>query len=222
MVAPENPPAPATTEGMRWKSALASLGQYLRPDAAHFPQRAAYLKADTGRSAAFKAYLDQQGRGPIVGIAWGSYGAKIGHHKSLDLKAWGDILRTPNVRFVDLQYGDTAQERAEASAALGVSIIHIPDLDLREDIDGAAALTAVCDLVISVSNTAVHLAAGLGVPTWVMVPRAAGNLWYWMWDTDRTPWYPSVRIFRQSRPGYWGDVLNDVKGRLEEYLAASA
>ncbi len=122
------------------------------------------------------------------------------------------------VRFVDLQYGDTADERAAVEAELGVSLIHVPELDLREDIDGVAALIAACDLVISISNTTVHLAAALGKPTWVLVPASAGNLWYWMRDTDRSPWYASAVIFRQKIRGEWRDIIETVKDRLKDYL----
>jgi ADP-heptose:LPS heptosyltransferase len=137
----------------------------------------------------------------------------------LDLREWAPILRTPGVRFVDLQYGDTAQERAAVEAELGISLIHVPDLDLREDLDGVASLIGACDLVISISNTTVHLAAALGTPTWVLVPAAAGNLWYWMRDTDRSPWYASAVIVRQKVRGQWADIIQDVKGRLDTYLA---
>lgn len=220
VVPKQDPPHPATSgAGIRWHSALASLGQYLRADAASFPRRESYLRADTARATQYRAYLDTLGKGPVVGISWGSRNPKLGRHKTLDLRAWAPVLQTPGVRFVDLQYGDTAEERAAAEAALGISLIHVPDLDLREDIDGVAALISACDLVISISNTTVHLAAALGKPTWVLVPAAAGNLWYWMRDTDRSPWYASAVILRQKVRGKWDDIIEDVKIRLKDYLS---
>ncbi|MBY0511388.1 MAG: tetratricopeptide repeat protein, partial [Rhodospirillaceae bacterium] len=220
VVPKENPPHPETSNAdIRWHSALANLGRYLRADAASFPKRESYLREDAARAAEYRAYLDTQGKGPIVGISWGSRNPKLGRHKTLDLRAWAPILETPGVRFVDLQYGDTAEERAAVEAELGIALTHVPDLDLREDIDGVSALISVCDLVISISNTTVHLAAALGRPTWVLVPATAGNLWYWMRDTDHSPWYASAVIFRQKTRGQWDEIIREVKSRLDEYLA---
>ena len=222
-VVKRNPADAATSRtDIGWHSPLASLGRWLRPDAASFPKRESYLIADKARAAGYRALLSERGKpGPIVGISWVSRSPKIGRHKTLDLDQWAPILRLPGVQFVDLQYGDTAAERAAVEADLGVAITHIPDLDLREDIDGVAALAAACDLVISVSNSTVHLAASLGRPTWVLVPASAGNLWYWMRGCDRSPWYPSATIFRQAELGNWRDVLADIESRLKAFSARS-
>lgn len=216
----QDPAHPETSRSdIRWHSPLASLGRYLRPDAASFPKRDAYLIADAARTSQYRAQLEGLGAGPVIGISWISRAPRIGRHKTLDILQWAPILKTRGVQFVDLQYGDTAAERAVAQSELNASITHLDDLDLREDIDGTVALTAACDLVISVSNTTVHLAAALGKPTWIMVPAAAGNLWYWMHNTPHTPWYPSATIFRQRTLGQWDGTIQDIKNMLDSYLA---
>ncbi len=198
---------------------MASLGRWLRPDAASFPARASYLVPDEARRARYRAHMEATGKtGPIVGISWVSANLKIGRHKTLNLHQWAPILKVPGVRFIDLQYGDTTAERAAVEADLGIHIEHIPDLDLREDIDGVAALAAACDLVISVSNTTVHLAAALGRPTWILVPASTGNLWYWMRGGDQTPWYKTASIFRQTERAAWDDVIVRIEGRLRAFL----
>jgi tetratricopeptide (TPR) repeat protein len=223
MVPKQEPPHPATSgPGIRWHTALAGLGQYLRPDAASFPKKAAYLRADAAKVAQYRDLLGRDGRKPVVGISWTSRAPRIGHHKTLDLRQWAPILQTPGVRFVDLQYGDTTTERAALRAELGVEITHIEGLDLRDDLDGLAALISACDLVISVSNTTVHLAAALGKPTLIMVPAAAGNLWYWMRDTSHTPWYVTATIFRQKTLGEWSDTIQEVKKTLDSHLDSRA
>ncbi len=113
---------------------------------------------------------------------------------------------------MDLQYGDTVAERAQA----GFDLVHLDDLDLFGDIDGLAALITACDRVVSVSNTTAHLASALGIPTAVVVPFGNGQLWYWGNDGTRTPWYPSARIFRQREAGQWDDVLASV---AQEFIA---
>ena len=226
-VAKSDPPDPATLRSdIRWHSSIASLGRWLRPDEESFPKRTSYLVPDSQRRLRYRALLEgaplQSGAGPIVGISWGSSNPRIGQHKSLNLGQWAPILRVPGVRFVDLQYGDTSSARAAVESELGVTIAHIPGLDLREDLDGLAALAAACDLVISVSSTTAHLAAAVGCPTWIMVPATAGSLWYWMQGTDRTPWYPAVTIFRQAKLSQWQEVIAEVEGRLRAFTPGSS
>lgn len=87
--------------------------------------------------------------------------------------------------------------------------------DLRPEATGArdfresAELFAGLDLVITVDTVAAHLAGSIGVPTWVLLP-AVGTDWRWLRETDTSPWYPSVRLFRQTAPGDWGSVLERV------------
>ncbi len=219
-----NPPDPATlNRDIRWHIPIGNLGGRLRPSLESFPQRRSYLKADETRRNTYRAILEREARGDmIVGISWRSMNTKLGPSKTLNLREWQSILKAPGVRFVDLQYGDTTEERAAAEAEMGVSLVHVPDLDLRVDVDGVAALATACDLIISVSNTTVHLASALGMPTWILVPASVGNIWYWMRDGERTPWYETARIFRQSSPGDWSDVLQTVQERLKAFIAERA
>ncbi len=219
-VARQNPPHPMTQRAdIKWQSPLGSLGRWLRPDRNSFPADRATLVVDDGRKRAYRRHLEAAGAGPMIGISWISSNPNIGRHKTLALEQWAPILQIPGVRFVDLQYGNTSAEREAIEAALGVHIQHIPDLNLREDIDGVAALAAACDIVISVSNTTAHLAAAVGTPTWVLVPAFTGTLWYWMREGTQTPWYPIVSIFRQARQGEWCDVLGNIAARLKEAAA---
>lgn len=222
VVARCDPPDARTTQpDIRWQTPLANLGRWLRPDVETFPKRTSYLCADAARSALYRARLTADAPRLVVGISWASANERIGKLKSLALAQWSGVLKIPGICFVDLQYGDTAAERARVEAALGVHITHFDDLDLRADVDGVAALAQACDLVISVSNTTVHLAAALGRPTWVLVPANAGNLWYWMRGADHTPWYPSVTIFRQAKPGDWQESLAAVERKLQNAVTAN-
>src|SRR5205823_4489845 len=135
------------------------------------------------------------------------------------LADWAAVLNIPGVRFVNLQYGDTAQERAKCKRSLGVALQTMPDLDLTKDIDGLAALIAACDLVVTVSNTTAHLAGGLGVPTWVLVPSGNAKLWYWGPAGDTTPWYSSLKLFRQTAPREWDAPLAAIAAELKQVVA---
>jgi len=197
-----------------------SLGRFIRSKAAHFPlARPGYLVADQPRAQALRGTLHMLPGEKLVGISWVSKNIKFGESKSISLSAWAGILRTPGLRFVDLQYGDTAAERAKVAQEFGIKVEHIEGLDLREDIDGVAALTAACDLVVTVSNTAAHIAGALGKPVWILVPAGIGKFWYWGHEGVSTPWYPSATLIRQGNQYDWTPELADVAARLAAFSA---
>ncbi|TAL02466.1 MAG: tetratricopeptide repeat protein [Rhodospirillaceae bacterium] len=192
-----------------------SLGQVFRPTVNHFPSdRGGYLAADRARSDSLRAGLGLAPGEKLIGMSWVSKNIAFGRYKSTTLADWAEIMKTPGVRFVDLQYGDTSAERAALRAQFGVTLAHVEGLDLRDDLDGMAALTAACDMVITVSNTTAHVAGALGVPTWVLVPLGGGKLWYWGITGDSTPWYPSISIIRQVNREEWTSTLRIAGDRL--------
>ncbi len=199
---------------------LASLGRWLRPSFSLFPRHAGYLRADAARVERYQAQLREKGESgaKIVGISWQSKNEEFGALKSNELKDWALTLKLPNVRFVDLQYGDTAEERRLVETQLGVKIEHVPDLDLFNDLDGLAALAAACDTVITVSNVTAHVAGALGRPVWLLAPKARGKIWYWFSNRTDSPWYPSMRIFNQKTAGNWREVLDEVAQELAAFV----
>jgi hypothetical protein len=128
---------------------------------------------------------------------------------------WAPILRGHRAVFIDLQYGDTAAERATIEREVGVKIHHDDTIDQIQDIDAFAAQVAALDHVISVSNTAVHVAGALGVATWALLPRGKGLHWYWFDAGAESPWYPSLRLFRQTARGDWQGVIARVAASLD-------
>ena len=191
----------------------ASLGRYLRPTTAAFPERRGHLKADPARTAAYRQQLLGPGKTRVIGVSWISTHAEAGKYKSSALDALTPIWRGAGstAQFVDLQYGETAQERKTSH----LDLMHIDDLDLFHDLDGLAALIAACDVVVTVSNTTAHLAGALGIPVCVMVPGGSAKLWFWGAGEGRSLWYPSARIFKQRRPHAWDDVI----ARVVDHIA---
>lgn len=187
-----------------------SLGMHLRSSRADFlKHRKAFLKADPVRSAALRKII-APARKRICGLSWLSTNKQLGDHKSLALDTLGPLLKKPGLRFVDLQYGDTGAERAAAVRATGSEIVHLDAIDNSKDIDQLAALINACDIIVTISNTTAHLAGALGKDVFLMLPHAAGRLWYWQAAGDDTLCYPGVRVFRQRRPGDWTDVIERV------------
>ena len=135
--------------------------------------------------------------------------------KKTSLVDWRPILKVSDIRWIDLQYGDTSHERAAVKAELGIEVVHVEGVDQTRDLDALAALIGACDLVISISNTTAHIAAAVGTPTWIMVPRGNGKLWYWFTESGPSPWYKGARLFHQNKPGDWKPVIEAAASELK-------
>ena len=156
------------------------------------------------------------GENLLVRLAWISKNKRIGPQKSMALMELAPLARIPGIRFINLQYGDTAEERAQFEDETGTTVLDDEHVDQMSDLDAFAAQVAAMDLVISVSNTTVHFAGALGVPAWVMLNTVP--LPCWLLEGEMSPWYPSARLFRQSQAGEWADVIE----RIGEALAGLA
>jgi len=196
-------------DGYSAQAALGDLGQYLRTKPSDFNAQGsvATLNPDHERARRLRARLCPDPRSVLCGVSWRSTNARTGLHKSLAPETLLQSLATDRVRFVDLQYGDTAAERAMLQQRHGITLQHCDDIDNFNDLDGLAALIEACDVVVSVSNTTVHLAGALGKPTLVLLPFALGRIWYWHQHGERSLWYPSCRLLRQPQPGDWASPV---------------
>ena len=182
-----------------------------------FPRHGGYLRAAPDRTAAWKARLAALGPGLKVGLSWQG-GTQLSRSalRSLTLDRLLPVLRVDGVHFVDLQYTDTARERAALERERGISVVHWPEA--ITDYDETAALVAALDLVVSVCTAVVHLTGALGRPAWVMTPfspewrygRAGGSM----------AWYPSVRLIRQTGYGVWEPVIATVAEQLKARVAS--
>lgn len=150
------------------------------------------------------------GDGFKVGIAWaGSPGHRNDHNRSVALERFAPLLRRPDCRFYSLQVGAGREQIAE-----GGFEDRIIDLGAGfGDFADTAAAVAALDLVISVDTAVVHLAGALARPVWTLLPFAPD--WRWLRDRDDCPWYPTMRLFRQARPGDWDAVFADLDKALK-------
>ena len=194
---------------------MGSALQYLRMRIEDFPHEA-FLKPDPVRVADYRAELEARDTGPFIGICWRSMmlGAKRGKYYSA-LDTWGPVFKTPGVRFVNLQYGDCREELARAREQHGVDIIEMEGLDLKNDIDGAAALSAAVDLVISAPTAAAATAGGVGTEVWFLT---ASRTWPQL-GTDEFPWYRKSRVFNPQKFADWNQLIPDVAGALSDFAA---
>ncbi len=190
-----------------------SVPGFLRKNRAAFGHRWRFLVADQEQHEAWRARFDNLGAGLKIGISWRAGGQPTERRKrTTALDQWLPIFGTPGAHFINLQYGDTADEIADARERLGVTIHDFAAADPLLDMDAFAAKLSALDLVISVGNATVHLAGALGVPAWTILPLVPA--WRWMLTGEQSLWYPSVRLFRQHQRRAWAPVFDAVAAAL--------
>ena len=174
------------------------------------PASIPYLHPNAGEVAAWQARLPD---GPRVGLVWAGSPALPGmdNRRSLPPEMLAPLLTVPGVQFISLQK-DGPRMPAEAGV-----------LDLMGDIADyadTAALVANLDLVIAVDTSVLHLAGALGKPVWLLDRFAP--CWRWILGRRDSPWYPTLRIYRQQQPGDWALVLADMRADLQRWRDANA
>ncbi len=215
VVSRQTPADPATSGPFDFQSPALSLGTFLRPAFAAFPTHAGYLRPDEALKTHLRAkYKAGDPNTRVVGISWDST-ARHGARKRLPLQAWKPILSLPGFAFVSLQYG-VGPDDADIKRLGLTNLLIDGEVDALKSLDASAAQVGAMDLVLTVSNTTAHLAGAQNIPVWTLLPDGPGCFWYWFRDRMDSPWYPSMRIFRQPRPGAWDAVVNTVAQALVE------
>ena len=177
------------------------------------PASRAYLKADASRAAPLLASLP----GLKVGLVWAGksrtaqlHAVAIDKRRSMRLREMMPLLAVPGCSFVSLQLGPPARQMRNLQHGM---VLH--DVSGRiTDWADTADLIAGLDLVIAVDTAVAHLAGALGKPVWML--NRFDSCWRWFTGRDDTPWYPTMRQFRQAKPGDWASVIDRVRIALTE------
>jgi ADP-heptose:LPS heptosyltransferase len=144
-----------------------------------------------------------------VGIVWaGSPTHRWDRRRSCSLDDFAVLAKCPGVALFSLQKGDSASALGERTNGWVVGLHNY----LEDFADTAAAMMQL-DLVITVDTSVAHLAGALGRPVWVLLPLAPD--WRWLLGRDDSPWYPTMRLFRQTSRGDWSGVLAQVVEKLK-------
>jgi tetratricopeptide (TPR) repeat protein len=173
------------------------------------PCQIPYLQTNQGQVADWARRLARSSH-PLVGLVWaGNPANSVDRIRSMPFTTLAPLCRIPGVTFHSLQLGDAARQLQRAARDINV-IDHSMELT---DFAQTAALVMNLDLVISVDTSAAHLTGALAKPIWVMLPFAPD--WRWMLNRQDSPWYPTMRLFRQKQPGDWTEVIGRVADELE-------
>ena len=200
--------------GFDLQSPLMSLPRVFGTRLADIPATIPYLHADPALAAQWQARLPLGDR-PLVGLVWAGNprvhqpSAQVfDRRRSLQLAQLAPLGAVAGVRFISLQKEPPGTELQSAPAGLDL----FDPMPSVGDFADTAALLAHIDLVVTVDTSVAHLAGGLGKPVWMLSRFDA--CWRWLRDRDDSPWYPTMRIYRQAKPGDWAPVIAQVAADL--------
>ena len=181
------------------------------------PRATPYLKADPARVATWAGKLGDATF--KIGINWspGHADHTVTSQRDIPLAAFAELAALPGVELIALQKGAAVDDIAKVAFRDKIRVI---DADTKADADfflDTAAVMESLDLVIGCDTSVVHLAGSLARPVFTAVPVISD--WRWMLGRNDTPWYPTMRVFRQAAPGQWGPVFQHIAAAVREKLA---
>lgn len=190
---------------------LLSLPHLLGPEPAKIPAAVPYLRVDAEAVDQWKARLNPSGF--KVGIVWAGRTSSVEYRRrACSLADFSPLAELAGVRFFSLQKGPAASEAA--TPPVGMDLVDL-SAALR-DFKDTAAVVMNLDLVVAIDTAVAHLAGALGKPVWTVLPHFPD--WRWELGREDSRWYPTMRIFRQSRPGDWSGVFENVAAELRVLL----
>ena len=204
-------------QGFDFHAELLSLPGMLGTTLETIPAAVPYLYADEGLVGQWKARLESIA-GVRIGIHWQGNPKYPGdRHRSLPLVHFEPLAGVPNVRLISLQRGLGTEQIAKVADRFEV-------IELGDEVDQAAgafmdtaAIMKVLDLVITSDTATAHLAGALGVPVWMATPFSPD--WRWLLVREDSPWYPTMRLFRQPEWGDWASVFKRIAEELSSTMS---
>lgn len=171
----------------------------------NLPSATSYIRASKKKTKQWENIFDKSKLN--VGIAWaGNTNHPNDHHRSTSLKQFESLADIQNVQLYSLQYGKSQQQ-------IKLSTINDKIVDCGQPWVDAAAIIHHLDIVICVDTSIAHLSAAMGKRTWILLPYYSD--WRWLTDQQDSPWYPSIKLFRQNKYSDWDTVFNKVHQKLK-------
>ncbi|MDR3627622.1 MAG: tetratricopeptide repeat protein [Ignavibacteriaceae bacterium] len=190
---------------------LLSLPLYFNTSLKTIPAEVPYLKINQDKVKEWAGKI-KKGQNFNIGIAWSGASANItGKDRSCLLSDFSQLSSLEGIKLYSLQEKLTYEERINSK----YQVISFENFDSVPFIDTSAVIENL-DLVISVDTSVAHLAGALGRPVWVLLPYHSD--WRWLLNKQDSSWYPTMKLFRQSKPGEWGEVFSTVANELKKML----
>jgi tetratricopeptide (TPR) repeat protein len=188
---------------------LASLPYVLGTDIDSIPAQVPYLHVPADRLQKWRSkFAETTGR--RIGLVWaGNPEHQVDRHRSIPLQTLLPLFQIEDAHYYSLQKGPAADQLKAFPSMENLTDL-APEL---VDFGDTAAVISCLDLVLCVDTAVAHLAGALGKPVWLMLPTPAD--WRWLERREDSPWYPTMRLFRQSERGRWVDVVERVRTALE-------
>jgi len=186
---------------------LLSLPHAFNTDLSSIPSPQGYLKASKQKVAQWKKKIGKKNK-PRIGLVWsGNTGHQNDQNRSIALESFISILGSEH-DYVCLQ--NEIKEAEQATLLLHPEIQYFgPEIT---DFEDTAALCSLMDVIISIDTSVAHLAGALGKPTWLLLPQLPD--WRWLLNRSDSPWYESMKLYRQTTVGDWAETLAEVKADL--------
>ena len=200
-------------QGVDAQVALISLPYFFKTDLSSMPNQVPYLSAEARLETAWRARIGTHGF--KIGIAWqGNPVGAIDAGRSVPLKQFVRLSKIPEIRLISLQKHVGLDQLADLPEGAKIETLG-DDFDSGPDafIDTAAVMNNL-DLIITGDTSIAHLAGALGRPTWLALKQVPE--WRWMLDREDSPWYPTLRLFRQPQRDDWGGVFSKIEKSLHE------
>jgi FKBP-type peptidyl-prolyl cis-trans isomerase 2 len=189
---------------------LLSLPLIFSTTAGTIPSKIPYINADPALVQKWRSKMGRDNSPVKVGLVWaGNPKLKFGHSRSCSLGAFAPLADRDDITFYSLQVGDASAQTKDAPAEMRL-VDYTGEI---KDFADTAAFIQSLDLIISVDTAAAHLAGALGKPVWTLLPFVSD--WRWMLEREDSPWYPTMRLFRQPAPADWESVIVRVKEALK-------
>jgi tetratricopeptide (TPR) repeat protein len=183
---------------------LLSLPRIFSTCESSIPSAVPYISADAGSAARYRPRIDE--RVYNVGVVWGGNPAhRNDAARSMDRKYLLALSSLPGVQMYSLQKHEASLDPVPPAGVIDLG----GELD---DLSVTSGVIANLDLVLTVDTAVAHLAGAMGKPVWVLLPFVPD--WRWQLDREDSPWYPTMRLFRQSAPGDWWEVMDRVASCL--------
>ena len=197
---------------------LACLGKFFRLARADFPG-SPFIRVPSSEILRWSEALELLGHGLKVGIAWQGGGViEERRRRSIPLVEFSSLFELPGIHWVNLQYKSDSCEINNVEASHSIRLHSYPLI--TQDLEATSALTAALDLVITVQQTALHIAGSVGTRAWVLLPM--DPIWRYGYEGSAMPWYNSVELFRQGILGDWNGPMIQIRERLESLVAERA